>query len=32
MAVIRLEALEKSAVLTAGDTLVVPKKPKWANF
>ena len=32
MAVIRLEALEKSDVLTAGDTLVVPKKPKWANF
>jgi hypothetical protein len=32
MAVIRLEALEKSDVLTAGDTLVVPKKPKWVNF
>ena len=32
MAVIRLEALEKSDVLTASDTLVVPKKPKWVNF
>ena len=32
MAVIRLEALKKSDVLTAGDTLVVPKKPKWVNF
>ena len=32
MAVIRLEALEKSDVLTANNTLVVPKKPKRANF
>ena len=32
MAVIRLDALEKSDVLTASDTLVVPKKPKWVNF
>ena len=32
MAIIRLEALEKSDVLTASDTLVVPKKPKWVNF
>ena len=32
MALIRLEALEKDAPLTAGDARIVPKKPSWANF
>ena len=32
MALIRLEALERDALLTAGETTVVPRKPDWANF
>ena len=32
MALIRLEALENDALLTADNIKVVPRKPDWANF
>jgi len=32
LALIRLDALEKTSALVAGDTTLVPAKPAWANF
>ena len=32
MALIRLKALDSDALLTAGETTVVPQRPDWANF
>jgi hypothetical protein len=32
LALIRLDALEKTSALVAGDATLVPAKPAWANF
>jgi folate-binding protein YgfZ len=32
LALLRLEALEKPAALFAGEAMIVPHKPAWANF